>query len=174
MVANHAFGFTTREFPNRKVTAFIVLPEESSDISTGALLVNDGEKRMIGTVGVPEWENRVLLVFEVLKLVYLVVSAAIASIDVAHEVGRNHGMIQSGVENSAGLLIGIHIYFLKFLLPLLLIFLINARYWKVRNFGVEVEFSTCGIDMRHPNLDKQLFGFYREFQEQFEFAILID
>ena len=99
VITNHRVSLVRRQLPNRQTPALLILREKSLDEIDGALLIDDGVKRMRGAESVPQREDCVVI--EAVRLVIPEIASAILPVNVTEQVGCNHRVIQRRVENLA-------------------------------------------------------------------------
>ncbi len=78
------------------VDALPPVGEQGSDHVDGALALQDGQQRMLGSVRIPEREDRVI--GETVCLVDVPIESAVPSVDVGVDHRAQAGMVERGIE----------------------------------------------------------------------------
>ena len=99
VISDHAVGLVRGELPDGKQPPLLVLGEEGLDEIHRSVPLDDREEWMLGPVGVPEGEDRVVI--ESLRPVRLEVTAEVGAVDIHEEVRGEHRVVERGVEDGA-------------------------------------------------------------------------
>src|SRR5690349_14465900 len=100
VIADHAFGLIGRKLPDGKAAALLELTDKSVDEIRRTLLIDQRKQGMLGAVGIPEREYRIVIELA-FRAVDMVVPAAVAVVDIRIDIRGAHAVIQGAVEDRA-------------------------------------------------------------------------
>ena len=116
VVAYHAVGFPTGEFPDGQFSGFVVDGQHGADEVHAALRLNVHEQRMQAAESVPQGEYGVAV--PAIGLVHFSVHSAVLAVYIGIQRGMDGGMVEGGVKTRLVFLVLIGAFhLLKILLP---------------------------------------------------------